>query len=346
MTRTIDALKALLPNRRVLMGGLPAFIGLLPMPGGALFSAPMVDSVDPEHALNSSHKAGINYWFRHIWEYWLPLYPGVMLALLYSGLTIGTYILIMIPFTLLALGAGYLFLLRTIPLQATPANAGAKPGVGAIAGGLGPMAFCITVGVVGALFFALVNVPQKTANGYAILAGLILSSLWVGIQNRATLPTALRTFFSKRTVALLLLIVGIEMFSAALMLPVRGHALVALVRGELGSLGIPPLGIIMLVPLFAGLMTGVAAGYVGASFPIVFAILGDHPAHNTLIAATALSYTFGYIGMLLSPVHVCLIVTNRYFNSRLFHTYPYLLKPVIVMLVGSLSISGIYYLFL
>jgi integral membrane protein (TIGR00529 family) len=115
MRKTIEALKALLPNRMLLLGGLPALIGLLPMPGGALFSAPMVDSVDHDHTLNKARKASINYWFRHIWEYWWPLYPGVMLAMLYSGLPVWTYILIMIPFTLLSVGAGYLFLLRNIP---------------------------------------------------------------------------------------------------------------------------------------------------------------------------------------------------------------------------------------
>jgi hypothetical protein len=142
-----------------------------------------------------------------------------------------------------------------------------------------------------------------------------------------------------------LLIVGIQLFSATLLLPVNGQMLVTLVRQELSTIGIPPLGIIMLAPFFAGLMTGVAAGFVGASFPILFALLGDHPPHHILIAATALSFAIGYVVMLLSPGHVCLVVTNRYFNSRLFLTYPHLLKPLIVMFAGSLIIGGIYYLF-
>ncbi|MCF6334926.1 MAG: DUF401 family protein, partial [Spirochaetales bacterium] len=53
---------------------LPAIIGLLPMPGGALFSAPLVDDCDEGAKIDPVLKTKINYWFRHIWEYTWPLY--------------------------------------------------------------------------------------------------------------------------------------------------------------------------------------------------------------------------------------------------------------------------------
>ena len=81
MERTVNALKNWLKSKRMLLAGLPALVGLLPMPAGALFSAPMVASVDSKEELDPQHKAAINYWFRHIWEYWWPLYPGVIIAM-------------------------------------------------------------------------------------------------------------------------------------------------------------------------------------------------------------------------------------------------------------------------
>ena len=92
--------------------GLPALVGLLPMPAGAAFSAPLVASVDTEDELEPAHKAAINYWFRHLWEYWWPLYPGVLLAITYSGLSAAIFYLIQIPFTLVAAATGYFFILR------------------------------------------------------------------------------------------------------------------------------------------------------------------------------------------------------------------------------------------
>jgi len=62
MEKTVESLKGWLKNRKLLFSSLPALIGLLPMPGGALFSAPLVDSIDKGKELSPSHKAAINYW--------------------------------------------------------------------------------------------------------------------------------------------------------------------------------------------------------------------------------------------------------------------------------------------
>ena len=41
----VEALQALVPNGRIVIAALPALVGFLPMVGGAMFSAPMVDEV-------------------------------------------------------------------------------------------------------------------------------------------------------------------------------------------------------------------------------------------------------------------------------------------------------------
>ena len=45
MKELVNNIRSVLPVR-VVMGVLPAIIGLLPMPGGAIFSAPLVDEAD------------------------------------------------------------------------------------------------------------------------------------------------------------------------------------------------------------------------------------------------------------------------------------------------------------
>ncbi len=53
-------------SHRMSMAVIPAVIGLLPMPGGAIFSAPLVDSCDAEKNISPEQKTQINFWFRHI----------------------------------------------------------------------------------------------------------------------------------------------------------------------------------------------------------------------------------------------------------------------------------------
>ncbi|MBW2501549.1 MAG: DUF401 family protein, partial [Deltaproteobacteria bacterium] len=100
---------------------IPAAIGLVPMPGGALFSAPLVGQTAQESSNPPEWKAAVNYWFRHILEYWWPLYPVVIVTLSIFTLQTWQFMLLQIPFTFVSLGAGYLFLLRNRPYSFTAA---------------------------------------------------------------------------------------------------------------------------------------------------------------------------------------------------------------------------------
>jgi len=80
MQRMLKNFQGLISSQRLNLIIFPALIGLLPMPGGAVFSAPMVKELSIGSKLSEAQLSFINYWFRHIWEYWWPLYPGILLT--------------------------------------------------------------------------------------------------------------------------------------------------------------------------------------------------------------------------------------------------------------------------
>ncbi len=343
MTRTVESLKAWLSSHSLLIAGLPALIGLLPMPGGALFSAPLVASVDSDQRLDSAHKVAINYWFRHIWECWWPLYPGVILAIRYSNLAVGTFMAAMAPMTLAAALGGYLFILRPIP-RSRGANGGGAFSLSAAAATLLPIGVLVTFSVIGSIALPEAGVDKNTANLVAILAGLAIALTIIYASAVKSVAPALAMFKARRTWSLALVLLGVQLFSAALKMPIAGdETLVSLMRDDFVSVGIPILFMIVLLPFIAGAVTGIAFGFVGASFPLVFALLGPDPPLNQVIATTVLAYSAGYAGMLLSPVHICFVVTNEYFKTRLFRAYPYLLGPVAVVLAFAAILGGAYY---
>ncbi|MGB4548029.1 MAG: DUF401 family protein, partial [Syntrophales bacterium] len=179
MAKTVAALRDWLRSRRLILAGLPALVGLLPMPGGALFSAPLVASVDSEKELDENHKVAINYWFRHIWEYWWPLYPGVILAIRFSGLPVAVYFLVQMPFTLVAVLGGYLFILRKVKRkQGEGAQAKTLHPAGALSA-MGPIALLVTLSVLGSALLPLAGIGGTLASLLAMLAGLIASLLWI-----------------------------------------------------------------------------------------------------------------------------------------------------------------------
>ncbi|MCK4248223.1 MAG: DUF401 family protein, partial [Candidatus Omnitrophica bacterium] len=46
----------------------------------------------------------------------------------------------------------------------------------------------------------------------------------------------------------------------------------------------------------------------------------------------------GFAGVMISPVHVCLILTKDYFKADAAKVYLKLLLPVIILILGGLSL--------
>ena len=68
--RILHGFRHLLGDIRAVVALLPAIIGLMPIAGGALVSAPMVVPGCDELNLSPERwRTFINYWFRHVWEY-------------------------------------------------------------------------------------------------------------------------------------------------------------------------------------------------------------------------------------------------------------------------------------
>ena len=349
MKRTIDALKRWLTSKKLLIGGLPALVGLLPMPGGALFSAPMVASVDANDEVKPAHKAAINYWFRHVWEYWWPLYPGVLLAIKYSGLPAGLFFLVQMPFSVAAIAGGYFFVLRGIKKSPKGSAPGGIIDARNIASTMVPIGLLVAVSVVGSLVLPMVGVAAELANLVSMLIGLVLGLVVVFYGNGAAFKKALRMLQSKNTWLMMALVLGIQAFSGILKCPLHEASplpLVSQMQQEFMALGIPILLVMAIIPFISGAVTGVAFGFVGASFPIVFALAGHNQPLHVMVATTVFAYGCGYVGMILSPVHVCLVVTNEYFKTRLFSSYRYIVLPALVVFAACLLWSGAWYSFL
>ena len=346
--KTMKALQEMFKSKKTLLAGMPALIGLLPMPGGALFSAPLVASVDDQNELPAPEKAAVNYWFRHIWEYWWPMYPGVILAMRFTGLSFPRFMLLQLPFTVVSLLGGYFFLLRKGTAGALTIGA-ASPGKRKdVFSALGPIFLLVATTIAGSSVLAGMGVSKTVASMLAMLVGLFLAmaaALWGKMH---AFVKSLAIFRQRNLWLMLLLVVSVQVFSIVLKCPLdqSGNNIVAIMRDEFVRAGIPVFLIIMMVPFISGLVTGVAFGFVGASFPIVFAFLGPSPDAGAVASATVLAYSCGYLGMMLSPLHVCFAVTCEFFGTRIAKVYRYIAGPSLLIFLTGLILAGLYLNFL
>ncbi|MBN2551957.1 MAG: DUF401 family protein [Spirochaetales bacterium] len=335
MQDMVRAVKARV-SHRLSFAALPAVIGLLPMPGGAMFSAPMVDSADGAGRLPSLLKTQTNYWFRHVWEYWWPLYPGVILALDMTGLEIWQLILAQFPVSLLAITAGYLFLLRRIHPDGGQVETGEQPRHSFLA----LTAPIITVIAVYALILIVFPAVTEISRYIPINVGLLASLILLQVQRKPDWPAWRSVLLSRRTAYMAVLVAVIRIYGA--MIEARlpgGSLLVDHMRAELTLLGIPEGLFILLIPLITGLAVGINVGTIGASFPVVMSLLGVSPSPAELLSTTVLAYVAGFMGQMLSPVHVCLVVSNQYFKTSLLRSLAGLLLPVGFVLAGTYAYS-------
>ncbi len=288
MRDLVDAVRGRL-GRRHAMAALPAVIGFLPMPGGAIFSAPLVDNCDGAGLIPAVYKTRANYWFRHIWEFWWPLYPGVLLAMHITGLDVWQFMLLGLPLSITAIAAGYICLLRKI--KPDPAVAGEfQPGAS-----LFRLLLPIFTVIAGYLLLRLALAglsgwlpPLRTTNRYlpmifGILLAMLLLERWRPLPRHAWRKIIL----SGKTLNLALIVAAVRIYGAFIEAPLPdGSTPIAAMQIEMARWGIPLPVMAMLLPFLAGLTTGLAIGFVGASFPIVASLLGPQPPLNVLLAFT------------------------------------------------------------
>ena len=105
----VDSLQKLVKDYRLILAVIPSFLGLLPMPAGAMFSAPMVDEVGDRTGLGAEEKTFVNYWFRHLWEFVWPLYPSIILLSALLGVEVREIIMVQFPISLVALILGLIW---------------------------------------------------------------------------------------------------------------------------------------------------------------------------------------------------------------------------------------------
>ena len=322
----------LLRRPAIAMAVMPALVGLQPMPGGALFSAPMVKAAAGKSESRGAILSGVNFWFRHIWESWWPLYPAVILAAEETNRTLGEFIPIQMPLCLFMVLSG-LFILRKVHpnLHVT--------GPKAPRGTLGKLLWSLSSLILIAMVWGLVSLiihftwpvnPDSAIRKYLpIIIALVASIVWTTRFNCMSISTAASTLFkNKKPYAMALVVASVMVFGFMLEKTEAGTKM----ADELERLNVPVMAVVIILPFIAGLVTGIAVGFVGTTFAILVPLVIN--AEGLGIAAIPsymlLAYSFGHIGQLLSPVHICQIVSNQYFKTSFSPMYRQIIPPAII----------------
>jgi integral membrane protein (TIGR00529 family) len=78
---------------------------------------------------------------------------------------------------------------------------------------------------------------------------------------------------------------------------------------------IPLLPLVFFLPFTTGILTGITVGAVGSTFPLILSMTGGD------VHLMSFAFAAAFMGVLLSPVHVCLILTKEYFKADMWAIY-------------------------
>ena len=344
MQRLLAAFQGLLRNAKLNLVMFPALIGLLPMPGGAIFSAPMVQELGKEYALKPEVKSLINYWFRHVWEYSWPLYPGPLLAASLASISIWRFCGLSVPVTLAAIVAGDVFLLYQLTQQQSdgiPTETTAAQRI-TFFKEMAPILSVIVGALVGSMLVSGVHqftglrteIPQEVP----LIAALIMSIGWVWRSHRASGSQIVGILKNKALLTMIYMIMAIYGFKAILE---DSHAIID-VSAFLADQQIPLLLVIIVLPALVGLISGISVAFVGTTFPIVISLLATLSIEGTaMLPYLMLAFASGFMGVMLSPLHICLILTREFFQTDFGKVYPYLWKLSLTTLIGAMCYFGL-----
>ena len=319
LTDMVKALRRIFSSVKVLLATMPAFLGLLPSVGGARFSAPIVEELSEDLSLTPGHKAAINFWFRHLFEFSSPIIPGMIMACSIAGVTFGEFIRHLCWLTVLAFAVGWFVLIRSIkvereaPPQETPAELKHENN-----------GLIISLGSVVSIFLIVVfgGLNASTATAIVVIA---MFFVLMAVRRFVSAKDVFIGAFDPKMIAN---IGGILYFTDLLSVTdVLSEIVTAFQNSPL-----PVPVIIACVSLIIGILTGMSQGHVAMVMPIVAAM----GTGNLDLAGVAMA--FGVAGQMLTPTHFCLIVTIDYFKTDIFST----LKPVLLCEVIILTIFSIY----
>jgi uncharacterized protein len=308
LSRMMATVKALFKNRKVVTISMPLLIGLMPSIGGAYFSAPMVAETTRDVTMSPEEKGFINYWFRHPWEYILPLYPGILLAAAVSKRELHTLISANITYAFIMVVTGFLFAMRGLRGAIKTEKILPKKDFWSFA----PI-FSVL------LLVSLFHIELH----YALIAVVLFLFLFYRYS--------LKSFFSSLrhgfSIDVIVLIFGVMFFKEAM----ENSGAVENLSRFFVQKGIPALPILFLLPFITGLLTGITVGFVGSTFPLIMSITG-----SASVSATSFAFAAGFLGVLLSPVHICLILTREYFKADIWGIYKLMLPGCIIIFIAAI----------
>jgi len=316
------------------LGLIPAIYGLMPVPGGALFSAPLIDKEGNYFKLNKNQKNFLNVWFRHIW---FPIFPVSSAVLLlcsakYANIDIYQLLIANSPSFIVFVFIGIIYLKYFTKNVKIEKYAGKKDFKGLIYlfPPIIPILLYVVLFIIG---FPNLKDNQRNIFNIGVLVSIVLLFFIINID--------FNKYFKiiKESISfnLALIIFGIMIFRQ--LIDVSGAA--DQIGLMVGNLPFHPIIIIILIPLILGLITGYNLGAIALSYLLVYPFF--YSSGLNIIGFASIIFISSLVGYLISPIHLCNVVSSDYLKTETTSLYKMYVPSILTLLIIQSVFVVIFY---
>ncbi len=294
---------------------VPAVIGLLPVAGGALMSAPIVGVLGSMLGLSPAVSVYVNVWFRHTIFLSYPLGQSLIITSTISGVDLASLALRNLPVALFMVFIGYFLALRGKKIVKKQLSGSSDRSELAIV--ISPLIIALASGIV----------LKSVIGDYGIVAGVVLGLFALIILAGPRHHVIVDVFRNRRVLGIILAAYSIIFFQKTIL-----YTSSKAIANAITSLGIPILIIEAFLPFLLGYFLASPLTSIVISIPLIANITGSVLPLDTV----SLVFVSAFLGYLISPAHLCLVYTLEYFKENIGRVYRYFIPSALISLIFTI----------
>ncbi|MEM4484050.1 MAG: DUF401 family protein [Candidatus Methanomethylicia archaeon] len=298
----------------------PAIIGLLPVAGGALMSAPIVEALSGILGFNSELAVYANVWFRHTIFLVYPLSSLMVTISALTGTSIESLIFMQFPTSLFMILIGYLITFHR--------RGGVHSSNMVLEKAKTPLWFSIMplfISLFSAIFLRIFF------GDFGMTLGVFLGVLTIIFICRIDFRSILKAASDRRVRNIAFTAFSTMLLQKTFTLTGASSILSNFLRG----MGIPLMILEYFIPGVLGLFTGSPLTGIVLSLPIIGGFI------DVSVKDISRVYISSYLFYIASPIHLCYVYTAQYFNSNLSRSYRYLIPSVLASLIFTIVLYSL-----
>jgi len=313
---TMFSLSSLVKDPRYQMVILPLLIGLITFPGGAVFSAPLVEEAGKKLKLSRERMVVANTAFRHVQYMIYPLYPGLLLMAEITPYNLFDYIFFNLPVFIIFFLVTFKFVFRGVKVtglaEDRPKDNNRRSELKKLLYSLSPLILIILLVLIFDLYYPA-----------AILIGILAVFFIYYPVDKPFWETARSRFgHLARGInwSMAFSIIAILIFKDFL----EHSAVIDDIMAVMMENNFPVLIPVIFLPFLTAFLMGNYFAAVGICVPLFMPILPPGEQGFYYMALIFLTSQAGYFG---SPIHMCNILTIEHFKASL----PLVIKDVNIL---------------